>query len=163
MMTPDLETLLARVFIRLNEREHRVLSLTPEQLLTGLSPEQLSHHATLHIRLADSHFLAALAGQSGNDAAVSSVLTALAWGLQVHISLHSQLLGCLPLKALARMPLAFSDHQGRQIWLLTQALLSYRDIAQKHNGWLVVSSKTRLTPLAKETLLSHQLLLIRQE
>ncbi len=162
-MTPDQDTLLARVFARLNEREHQVLSLTPEQLQTGLRPEQLSHHGTLHVRLADSHFLAALAGQSGNDGAVASVLTALAWGLQVHISLHSQLLGCLPLKALARMPVVFRDHQGRQIWLLTQALLSYRDIAQKHNGWLVVSNKMRLTPLAKETLVSHQLLLVRQE
>ncbi len=154
---------VAEVIARLAARESKVFTTTPQQLVQCLAPADFTRYAEVHIRQADNHFLAQLAGQSGGSPAIQSVLGALAWGLRVHISLHPQLLPCLPVKALARMPVTFSDLEGHAIWLLPQALVSYRDIATKKQGWVVVSRQTHITPLAKETLAPHQLQLIRQE
>lgn len=164
--TPDarwVASVVAEVVARLAARENHVFTTTPQQLAPGLAPTDFTRYAEVHIHHADNHFLAQLAGQSGGSPAIQSVLGALAWGLRVQISLHPQLLPCLPVKALARMPVSFSDLEGHTIWLLPQALISYRDIATKKQGWVVVSRQAHLTPLAKETLAPHQLQLIRQE
>ncbi|MBJ7221573.1 MULTISPECIES: microcompartment protein PduM [unclassified Brenneria] len=163
LTAPQMESAVSRIVTRLAERERRVYALRLHQLSMGIDPTIFVRHATLHLVLPDLAFLRQFAAADNRHSAVAALQEALSWGMRIHISLHRQLLGALPVKALSRLPLSFSDHQGHDVRLFGGPLLSYRDIAAQKPGWLVVQRKTLITPLVRDSLLSRHIQLLRQE
>lgn len=163
-LTPaQTDRLVSQIVTRLIERERRVYSLRLHQLRAGIDPAIFLRHATLHLVLPDLGFIQRLAEGDSDDPAVTALNDAWSWGVRVHISLHQQLLIALPRRALHRLPLSFSDHQGREVRLNTCKLLSYSDVATLGACWLIVGRKTLITPLARDCLSARHIQLLRQE
>ncbi|MEN3751879.1 PduM family microcompartment protein [Mangrovibacter sp. SLW1] len=87
---------VAEVIARLTARENKVFTTSPQQLVQCLAPADFTRYAEVHIRQADNHFLAQLAGQSGGSPAIQSVLGALAWGCEcIFLCTHNCCPACL--------------------------------------------------------------------
>ena len=153
-----LQRIVEEIVSRLQRRAQSTATLSVAQLRNADCPGLFSQHASLRIQLVDLPLLAQLA-----DPAARKIHEALAFGIRVQLTLHSQLLPVIPLKKLARLPVIFTDERGRRLILHAGSVLSYRDVAQLGQGRLVIHRKCIVTALAREAANARNIQFIKQE
>jgi microcompartment protein PduM len=104
-----------------------------------------------------------LAEAETDDAAARNIHDALAFGIRVQLTLHSQLLPVIPVKKLARLPVTFTDERGLPLILHAGSVLSYRDVAPLGQGRLVIHRKCLVTALARDAAQARNIQFIKQE
>lgn len=157
------EQIINAIVALLQQRERAVFATRQSDLAKGLSPSVYVRHAHLHIQQPDPGFLAQLALNDVQHPAVATTLDAMSYGVQIHISLHSQLLKALPVSGLNRLPLTFSDHLGQAIRLCAKSVIGYSDVIGLKSGILVIAPRSLLTPLASDILTQRHIQWIRPE
>lgn len=155
--------IVEQVMTRLNRRKQQVYSVSQAQLAQGLAARIYLDYARLHLQLPDLGFMTRLANRDAQHPAVATVLEAWSYGVHLHISLHSRLLNALPASALRPLPLTLSDHQGAPVRLHAGNVLTYADVVQLADCWLIVERRTLITALAQDVLTKKRVRLIRQE
>ncbi|QGN39504.1 microcompartment protein PduM [Klebsiella oxytoca] len=158
-----LQRIVEEIVSRLQQRAGSTASLSVAQLRDADCPALFCQHASLRIQLVDLPLLDQLADANTDDAAARKIHHALAFGVRVQLTLHSQLLPVIPVKKLARLPLAFADERGLPLVLHAGSLLSYRDVALLDKGRLVLHRKCIVTALAREAANTRNIQLIKQE
>lgn len=158
-----LQRIVEEIVSRLQRRAHSTATLSVAQLRDAGCPGLFSQHASLRILLVDLPLLGQLTEAEADDPAVRKIHDALAFGLRVQLTVHSQLLPLIPVKKLARLPVAFSDERGVPLMLHAGSLLSYRDVALQGRGRLVIHRKCIVTALAREAAQARNIQLIKQE
>lgn len=152
------------VVARLQRRAQSTLILSGAPLREAVDSEALfCRHATLHLLRVDLSLLTRIAHADATDPAAAFIQDALAYGLRVQLSVARRLLPALPLRRLARLPLALRDEQGEIIHLHPGKLLGYADVAHLPGGVLLLPHRCVVTPLARETAARRHLQLIKQE
>ena len=154
-----LQRIVEEIVSRLQRRAHSTATLSVAQLRDADCPA----HASLRIQLVDLPLLAQLADTETDDPAARKIHEALAFGIRVQLTLHSQLLPVIPLKKLARLPVIFTDERGLPLILHAGSVLSYRDVAQLGQGRLVIHRKCIVTALAREAAQARHIQFIKQE
>ena len=157
------EQIVNRIVVLLQQRERAVFAARQSDLAKGLSPSVYVRHAHLHIQQPDLGFLTHLAALDPTHPAVVTALEAMSYGIQIHISLHQQLLNALPVDGLNRLPLTFSDHLGQAIWLCAKSVIGYSDVISLKPGIFVIAPRSLLTPLASDILKQRHIQWIRPE
>lgn len=163
MTGEQMQHIVGLIVARLQARCGQTATLSVDALRTAPVAALCCAHDRLAIAHADLCFLQQLALGERGDPAVANLAQALALGVAVDISLRSDLLGCLPVKKLARLPLTLWDEQGKAVHLHAASVLSYRDIAGLAAGWLVATRQTAITALAREAAHIHQIHIVKQE
>ena len=158
-----MEEIIQQILLKLSQREKRVYSVRQSQLATGLDPQIYSLHARLHLQQPDLAFMNSLSHCDRHHPAVATVLDAWSYGVELHISLQSNLLSALSVLALSKLPLTLSDHQGVPVYLHTGRLMAYADVVLLSDCWLVTAQGALITTLAQEALTKQRIRLIRQE
>ncbi|HIE9160666.1 TPA: microcompartment protein PduM [Klebsiella quasipneumoniae subsp. similipneumoniae] len=158
-----LQRIVEEIVSRLQRRAQSTATLSVAQLRNADCPGLFSQHASLRIQLVDLPLLGQLADTETDDPAARKIHEALAFGIRVQLTLHSQLLPVIPLKKLARLPVIFTDERGRPLILHAGSVLSYRDVAQLGQGRLVIHRKCIVTALAREAANARNIQLIKQE
>ncbi|EAA4106295.1 microcompartment protein PduM [Salmonella enterica subsp. enterica] len=148
-----LQRIVEEIVSRLQRRAQSTVTLSVAQLRDADCPALFCQHASLRILLVDLPLLGQLADAETDDTAARKIHDALAFGIRVQLSLHSQLLPVIPVKKLARLPLVL--HAG--------SVLSYRDVALLSRGRVVVHRKCIVTALAREAANARNIQLIKQE
>lgn len=132
-----LQRIVEEIVSRLHRRAQSTATLSVTQLRDADCPALFCQYASLRILLVDLPLLSQLADAETDDAAARKIHDALAFGIRVQLSLHSQLLPVIPVKKLARLPLVFTDEHGLPLVLHAGSVLSYRDVALLSRGvWL---------------------------
>lgn len=157
------EQIVNAIVALLQQRERAVFATRQSDLAKGLSPSVYVRHAHLHIQQPDPGFLAQLALNDVQHPAVATTLDAMSYGVQIHISLHSQLLKALPVTGLNRLPLTFSNHLGQDIRLCAKPVIGYSDVIGFKSGILLIAPRSLLTPLASDLLTQRHIQWIRPE
>lgn len=158
-----LQCIVEEIVSRLQRRVLSTTTLSVAQLRDADCPALFCQHASLRILLVDLPLLGQLADAETDDAAARKIHDALAFGIRVQLSLHSQLLPVIPVKKLARLPLVFTDERGLPLVLHAGSVLSYRDVALLSRGRVVVHRKCIVTALAREAANARNIQLIKQE
>ncbi|ENP3039969.1 microcompartment protein PduM [Salmonella enterica] len=148
-----LQRIVEEIVSRLHRRAQSTATLSVTQLRDADCPALFCQHASLRILLVDLPLLGQLADAETDDAAARKIHDALAFGICVQLSLHSQLLPVIPVKKLARLPLVL--HAG--------SVLSYRDVALLSRGRVVVHRKCIVTAMARDAANARNIQLIKQE
>ncbi|ELO43565.1 putative propanediol utilization protein PduM, partial [Salmonella enterica subsp. enterica serovar Enteritidis str. 648904 3-6] len=107
-----LQRIVEEIVSRLQRRAQSTVTLSVAQLRDADCPALFCQHASLRILLVDLPLLGQLADAETDDTAARKIHDALAFGIRVQLSLHSQLLPVIPVKKLARLPLVFTDERG---------------------------------------------------
>lgn len=157
------EQIVNAIVVLLQQRERAVFATRQSDLAKGLSPSVYVRHAHLHIQQPDAGFLTQLALNNSQHPAVATTLDAMSYGIQIHISLHQQLLKALPVSELHRLPLTFSNHLGQDIRLCTKPVIGYSDVIGLQSGILLIAPRSLLTPLASDILTQRHIQWIRPE
>ncbi|HCK0394039.1 TPA: PduM family microcompartment protein, partial [Salmonella enterica] len=97
-----LQRIVEEIVSRLQRRAQSTATLSVAQLRDADCPALFCQHASLRILLVDLPLLGQLADAETDDAAARKIHDALAFGIRVQLSLHSQLLPVIPVKKLAR-------------------------------------------------------------
>ena len=163
MNNEQMQRIVELIVARLLARQGNLLKLSQEELRHASAMRLFLTHDQLRVTQTDLCFLRDLAEGDRDNTAVAHLFEALALGMKVEIALHHRLLGSLPLKELAKLPLTFSDETGTPVIALTSRLLRYRDIVGLSGCWLVTSRKTLITALAREAVVSQHIRLVKQE
>ena len=158
-----LQRIVGEIVSRLQRRALSTATLSVAQLRDADCRSLFCQHASLRVLLVDLPLLNQLAEADTDDAAVGNIHDALAFGIRVQLTLHSQLLPVIPLKKLARLPVIFTDERGRPLILHAGSVLSYRDVAQLGQGRLVIHRKCLVTALARDAAQARNIELIKQE
>jgi len=158
-----LQRIVEEIVSRLQRRAHSTATLSVAQLREADSRSLFCQHASLRILLIDLPLLGQLAEAETDDPAAWKIHDALAFGIRVQLSVHSQLLPVIPVKKLARLPVMFTDEHGLALTLHAGSLLSYRDVALLGQGRLVLHRKCLVTALAREAANARNIQLIKQE
>ena len=158
-----LQRIVETIVSRLQRRAESTATLSVAQLRDADCRSLFCQHASLRVLLVDLPLLNQLAEADTDDAAVGNIHDALAFGIRVQLTLHSQLLPVIPLKKLARLPMIFTDERGRPLILHAGSVLSYRDVAQLGQGRLVIHRKCIVTALAREAAQARHIQFIKQE
>lgn len=158
-----LQRIVEEIVSRLQRRAQSTATLSVAQLRDADCPALFCQHASLRILLIDLPLLVQLAETETDDPVARKIHDALAFGIRVQITLHSQLLPVIPVKKLARLPVIFTDDRGLPLILHAGSVLSYRDIAQLSHGRLVIHRKCIVTALAREAAHARHIQLIKQE
>lgn len=159
----QIEQIVEQIVTLLRQRERSVLAVRQDDLERGLDAAVWVRHAHLHIQQPTAAFMQQLACADSDWRAVQCVHEAWSLGVQVHISLHQQLLPLLHVKALCALPLGLSDHRGVAVMLQAGQLVGRSELAGLHDVWLLTAPHTLLTPLARDLLRQHHIHWIRQE
>ncbi|EBN8431883.1 microcompartment protein PduM [Salmonella enterica] len=149
-----LQRIVEEIVSRLHRRAQSTATLSVTQLRDADCPALFCQHASLLSQLADAET---------DDAAARKIHDALAFGIRVQLSLHSQLLPVIPVKKLARLPLVFTDEHGLPLVLHAGSVLSYRDVALLSRGRVVVHRKCIVTAMARDAANARNIQLIKQE
>lgn len=159
-----LQRIVEEIVSRLQRRAQSTATLSVTQLRDADCPALFCQHASLRILLVDLPLLGQLADAETDDAAARKIHDALAFGIRVQLSLHSQLLPVIPVKKkLARLPLVFTDEHGLPLVLHAGSVLSYRDVALLSRGRVVVHRKCIVTAMARDAANARNIQLIKQE
>lgn len=158
-----LQRIVEEIVSRLQRRAHSTATLSVAQLREADSRSLFCQHASLRILLIDLPLLGQLAEAETDDPVAGKIHDALAFGIRVQLSVHSQLLPVIPVKKLARLPVMFTDEHGLALTLHAGSLLSYRDVALLGQGRLVLHRKCLVTALAREAANARNIQLIKQE
>ncbi|EIQ5717817.1 propanediol utilization microcompartment protein PduM [Salmonella enterica] len=158
-----LQRIVEEIVSRLQRRVQSTATLSVTQLRDADCPALFCQHASLRILLVDLPLLGQLADAETDDAADRKIHDALAFGIRVQLSLHSQLLPVIPVKKLARLPLVFTDEHGLPLVLHAGSVLSYRDVALLSRGRVVVHRKCIVTAMARDAANARNIQLIKQE
>lgn len=100
-----LQRIVEEVLTRLQRRAESTLTLSVVQLRETPSRTLFSRYSSLHVLQVDLPLLEKIAENDATDSAAVILHDALAFGLQVRLSLRRALLPALPVKKLARLPL----------------------------------------------------------
>jgi len=157
------EQLVNSIVALLKQRERAVFAVCQSDLAKGLSPSVYVQHAHLHIQQPDLGFMKQLACADTQHAAVCTVLEAWSFGIQVHVSIHRQLLNALPVRALSSLPLTLSDHTGLAVYLCAHKVIGYADVISLQPGLLLIDSRSLVTALASDVLKQRHIHWIRSE
>ncbi len=155
-----LQRIVEEIVSRLHRRAQSTATLSVTQLRDADCPALFCQHASLRILLIDLPLLGQLADAETGDAAARKIHDALAFGIRVQLSLHSQLLPVIPVKKLARLPLVFTDEHGLPLVLHAGSVLSYRDVALLSRGRVVVHRKCIVTAMARDAANARNIQLI---
>ncbi|MEN0614774.1 microcompartment protein PduM [Klebsiella indica] len=158
-----LQRVIEEIVSRLQRRARSTATLSVAQLRDADCRSLFCQHASLHILLVDLPLLGQLADDETDDPVARKIHDAMAFGIRVQITLHSQLLQAIPVKKLARLPVQFSDERGLPLILHAGSLLSYRDVARLDKGRLLLRRQCIVTALARETANARNIQLIKQE
>lgn len=93
-----LQRIVEEIVSRLQRRAQSTATLSVTQLRDADCPALFCQHASLRILLVDLPLLGQLADAETDDAAARKIHDALAFGIRVQLSLHSQLLPVIPVK-----------------------------------------------------------------
>lgn len=93
-----LQRIVEEIVSRLQRRAQSTVTLSVAQLRDADCPALFCQHASLRILLVDLPLLGQLADAETDDAAARKIHDALAFGIRVQLSLHSQLLPVIPVK-----------------------------------------------------------------
>lgn len=163
MNSEQLQRIVEEVVSRLQRRAQSAVTLSVAQLRETPSRSLFCQYSSLRILQVDLPLLERVAEYDSSETTAAIIHEALALGIRVQLSVHHSLLPALPVKKLARLPLAFSDEQGQGVMLHPTRLLSYADVARLPNGLLVLRRKCVVTALARDTAGSRNIQLIKQE
>lgn len=163
MNNEQLQRIVEEVVSRLQRRAQSAVTLSIAQLREMSSRTLFCQYSSLRILQVDLPLLEQIAEHDSSDATAIMIHEALASGIRVELSLQHRLLPALPVKKLARLPLAFRDEKGQRVMLHPTRLLSYADVARLPNGLLVLQRKCVVTALARDTAGSRNIQLIKQE
>ncbi|WP_142502558.1 microcompartment protein PduM [Klebsiella sp. 2680] len=158
-----LQRVIEEIVSRLQRRARSTATLSVAQLRDADCRSLFCQHASLRILLVDLPLLGQLADDETDDPVARKIHDAMAFGIRVQITLHSQLLQAIPVKKLARLPVQFSDERGLPLILHAGSLLSYRDVARLDKGRLLLRRQCIVTALARETANARNIQLIKQE
>lgn len=158
-----LQRIVEEIVSRLQRRAQSTATLSVAQLRDADCPALFCQHASLRILLVDLPLLGQLADTETDDPAARKIHDALAFGIRVQLTLHSQLLPVIPVKKLARLPVMFTDERRLPLSLHAGSVLSYRDVAQLNPGHLVLHRKCIVTALAREAANARNIQFIKQE
>ncbi|POT59551.1 microcompartment protein PduM [Citrobacter amalonaticus] len=158
-----LQRIVGEVVSRLQRRAESTATLSVAQLRETDPRSLFCRYSSLRILQVDLPLLESIARCDSTDTAAAILHEALASGLCIQLSVQRRLLPMLPVKKLARLPLAFFDERGQAIILHPVRLLSYADVARLHEGALVLHRKCVVTALAREAAAARNLQLIKQE
>lgn len=158
-----LQRVIEEIVSRLQRRARSTATLSVAQLRDADCRSLFCQHASLRILLVDLPLLSQLADDETDDPVARKIHDAMAFGIRVQITLHSQLLQAIPVKKLARLPVQFSDERGLPLILHAGSLLSYRDVARLDKGRLLLRRQCIVTALARETANARNIQLIKQE
>ncbi|MEF3089390.1 microcompartment protein PduM [Raoultella scottii] len=158
-----LRRVIEEVVSRLQQRARSTATLSVAQLrqMDGLS--LCCQYASLRIVLIDLPLLGRLVQRETADPGVAIIHHAIALGIHVELALHSGLLQAMPLKKLARLPVTFTDEHGQPLVLHAAPVLSYRDVAGRDAGRVVLHRRCVVTALAREAASERNIQLIKQE
>lgn len=163
MNSEQLAHIVELIVARLQTRQGNTLTLSQEELRHASAMKFFLNHDALCVQQTDLCFLRALADGDQDNTAVAHLFEALALGMAVSVALNSRMLSCLPLKTLAKLPVAFRDEQGSAVVIHQAKVLSYRDVAGLNACWLAISRKTIITALARDAMISQHIRLVKQE
>lgn len=163
MNSEQLAHIVELIVARLQARRGNTLTLSQEELRHASAMKCFLNHDALCVQQTDLCFLRALADGDQDNTAVAHLFEALALGMPVSVALNSRMLSCLPLKMLAKLPVAFRDEQGSAVVIHEAKVLSYRDVASLNACWLAISRKTIITALARDAMISQHIRLVKQE
>ncbi|CAH6636699.1 microcompartment protein PduM [Pseudocitrobacter vendiensis] len=163
MNSEQLQRIVEEVVCRLTRRAGRVATLSVAQLREANARALFCHYASLTILQVDLPLLEHVAHAASSNTAAVIVQDAMASGLRVHLSVQHRLLSAMPVKKLARLPLTFSDEQGKNVFLHPLTLLSHADVARHCGGVLVLRRQCVVTALAREAASQRNIQLIKQE
>ncbi|WP_042284185.1 microcompartment protein PduM [Citrobacter sedlakii] len=158
-----LQRIVEEVLTRLQRRAESMLTLSVAQLRETPSRTLFSRYSSLHVLQVDLPLLEKIAENDATDSAAVILHDALAFGLQVRLSLRRALLPALPVKKLARLPLTFCDEQDVRIVLHPTRLVSYADVVRSSGGVFVLHRKCVVTALARDAASSRNIQFIKQE
>lgn len=158
-----LQQIIEEVISRLRQRAESAIALSVAQLREADSRTLFCQYSTLRVLQVDLPLLEHIAQYDTSDETAAILHEALAFGLCVQLSVQRRLLPTLPVKKLARLPLAFSDELGQSIILHPARLLSYADIACLTCGAVVLRRNCVVTAMAREAAGLRNLQLIKQE
>ncbi|WP_308563137.1 microcompartment protein PduM [uncultured Klebsiella sp.] len=158
-----LQRVIEEIVSRLQRRARSTATLSVAQLRDADCRNLFCQHASLRILLVDLPLLNQLVEAESNAPVVRKIHQALAFGIRVQITLHSQLLQAIPVKKLARLGITFTDERGLPLILHSASLLSYRDVARLDKGRLLLRRQCIVTALARETANARNIQLIKQE
>lgn len=158
-----LQRIVEEIISRLQRRAESTVTLSVAQLRDADCRDLFCQHASLRVLLVDLPLLNQLAEADIDDAAARNIHDALAFGLRVQLTLHSQLLPVIPVKKLARLPVNFTDERGVPLILHAGSVLSYRDVAPLGRVRLVIQRKCLVTALAHDAVQARNIQLIKQE
>ena len=91
-----LQRIVEEIVSRLQRRAHSTATLSVAQLRDADCPVLFSQHASLRILLVDLPLLGQLTEAETDDPAARKIHDALAFGIHVQLTLHSQLLPVIP-------------------------------------------------------------------
>lgn len=158
-----LQRIIEEIVSRLQRRAHSTATLNVAQLRDADCRSLFCQHASLRILLVDLPLLGQLVEAETDDTVARKIHDALAFGIRVQLTLHSQLLPVIPVKKLARLPVQFTDERGLPLTLHAGSVLSYRDVAGLARGRLVLRRKCIVTALAQDAANARNIQLIKQE
>lgn len=158
-----LQRIVEEIVSRVERRAQSTITLSAAQLRETDPTALFCQYSSLHISHVALPLLAELAENESSDATATLIHEALAMGIRIQISLQQGLLRAIPLKKLARLPLAFRDELGQPVTLHPDKLLSYADVAHLKEGWLVLRHQCVVTALAREAAGTRNIQLIKQE
>lgn len=163
MNSDQMQHIVELIAARLLARVNNAVTLSQEELRHGSAMAHFLTHDTLYVQQTEMGFLHQLAEGDRDNTAVAHLFEAFNLGICVTVTLNSRLLRCLPLRALAKLPLSLCDEQRNGVHVCSGNLVSYRDVVGLSGGWLVTSRKTIITALARETLAARHIRLLKQE
>nr|WP_318381115.1 microcompartment protein PduM [uncultured Enterobacter sp.] len=163
MTGEQMQHIVGLIVARLQARTGQTATLSVDALRAASVMALCCACGRLQIQQADLCFLQRLAQGESTDPAIEHLTQALALGVAVDVSVRRDLLVCLPVKKLARLPVAFADEHGQPVRFHPAAVLSYRDVAGLPAGWLVTARHTVITALAREAAHTHHIQLVKQE
>ncbi|HEY4466786.1 MAG TPA: microcompartment protein PduM [Klebsiella sp.] len=158
-----LQRIVEEIVSRLQRRAHSTATLSVAQLRDADCRNLFCQHASLRILLVDLPLLGQITDAETDDPVARKIHDALAFGIRVQLSLHSQLLPVIPVKKLARLPLIFVDERGLPLILHAGSVLSYRDVAQPGQRRVILHRKCIVTTLARDAASARNIQLIKQE
>lgn len=157
------QRIVEEVVARLLRRADSTVTLSAAQLREIDARTLFCQHSSLHVQQVDLPLLEQLAQNDSSNTTAVMIHEALAFGLRVQLSVQRRLLPALPVKKLARLPLAFSDELGQTVILHPVNLLSYADVARLPSVLLVLHRQCVITALAREAAGTRNIHLIKQE
>ncbi|MEC4725576.1 PduM family microcompartment protein [Shewanella sp. D64] len=114
----------------------------------------------IRVILPDPTFINALFALDGSLPTVQAIFEALAIGIEVELTIHSQLLPMLSVGPVAILPVDISDHKGLPVELVTSSIINYPDVALFDHCWLLTVDKPLVTDLAREHMRNHKIKLV---